>query len=161
MLQTFYILLVYPNLPGEIRWSNTRSLQAALARSSRATSSILTQGHSRSYPKRRRATILRGSRSTPRTPVCYSESASASCCFVGFGVCSFMRSTVNENNPGNLQSYLIKSGGGLMLVDTIASDGSSPTHSAFLSTGEVTAINVSGILALGPPRDCRVLKNEN
>ncbi len=53
-------------------------------------------------------------------------------------------SAVNEIEPvGNLQSFLVQPDGGLTLVDTVATGGIGPTFSNPLSTGEVTAMNVS------------------
>jgi hypothetical protein len=51
---------------------------------------------------------------------------------------------VNEIEPvGNLQSFVVKADGGLTLVDTVSTGGSGPTFTNPLSTGEVTAMNVS------------------
>ena len=53
-------------------------------------------------------------------------------------------SAVNEISPvGNLQSFLVDSDGGITLVDTVQTGGSGPTFTNPLSTGEVTAMNVS------------------
>jgi len=52
---------------------------------------------------------------------------------------------VNELSPvGNLQSFLVDAEGGLTLVDTVTSNGNGPTFTSVLSTGEVSAMNVSG-----------------
>ncbi|KAF8882109.1 Lactonase, 7-bladed beta-propeller-domain-containing protein [Infundibulicybe gibba] len=49
---------------------------------------------------------------------------------------------VNEKSPiGNLQSFIVGAGGGLTLVDTVSSDGDSPTYTAMLSSGEITGMN--------------------
>lgn len=42
-----------------------------------------------------------------------------------------------------LQSFEVDSEGGLTLVDTVMSGGNGPTFAGVLSTGEVTAMNVS------------------
>lgn len=53
-------------------------------------------------------------------------------------------SATNEISPvGNLQSFLVDADGGLTLVDTVATGGSGPTFTNPLSTGEVSAMNVS------------------
>lgn len=53
-------------------------------------------------------------------------------------------SAVNEIEPvGNLQSFIVGSDSGLTLVDTVSTGGSGPTFTSPLSTGEVTAMNVS------------------
>ena len=51
---------------------------------------------------------------------------------------------MNEISPvGNLQSFSVGPDGGLTLVDTVSSGGNGPTFTNPLSTGEVTAMNVS------------------
>ena len=51
---------------------------------------------------------------------------------------------MNEILPvGNLQSFLVGPGGELTLVDNVSTRGDGPTFTSSLSTGEVTAMNVS------------------
>jgi hypothetical protein len=52
-------------------------------------------------------------------------------------------SAVNEIDIGKLQSFVVGADGGLTLFDTVTTGGSGPTFTNPLSTGEVTAMNVS------------------
>ncbi|KAG5645375.1 hypothetical protein DXG03_006328 [Asterophora parasitica] len=52
-------------------------------------------------------------------------------------------SAVNEIPVGILQSFVVGSDGGLTLIDTVSSGGNGPTFTNPLSTGEVSAVNVS------------------
>lgn len=55
-----------------------------------------------------------------------------------------LSSTTNEYGPvGALQSFRIAENGTLSLGDTTESGGNGPTYTERLSTGEVTALNVS------------------
>lgn len=57
------------------------------------------------------------------------------------------RSATNEIGPiGNLQSFSVNADGSLTLVDTVATGGNGPTFTNPLSTGEVSAMNVSTLL---------------
>jgi 6-phosphogluconolactonase (cycloisomerase 2 family) len=52
--------------------------------------------------------------------------------------------SVNEIGPvGSVQSFLVDEEGGLTVVDTAPTGGNGPTYTEFLSTGEVTGLNVS------------------
>lgn len=54
--------------------------------------------------------------------------------------------SVNEIGPvGSVQSFLVDEEGGLTVVDTAPTGGNAPTYTEFLSTGEVTGLNVRSI----------------
>lgn len=55
----------------------------------------------------------------------------------------FASSAVNENPIGALQSFTVDNSGVLTMVDTVSSGGDGPPFANPLSTGEVTAMNVS------------------
>lgn len=53
-------------------------------------------------------------------------------------------SATNENSPeGSIQSYSVDTEGAVTVVDTVSSKGNGPTFTSMLSTGELTAMNVS------------------